>query len=432
MQDLRKIVRSRLQAPPAESHPDADVLTAFAERSLADSERAPVLQHLSHCGDCREIVALALPAPELVDVNISIARSRDWFSWPILRWSLVAAGILAITSVGIMQLKLRQSTSGNLPSALTARNDTAMAGRDKAMAGKDLSASSAKPQPEATLARKQQNENKTAHEKLVRTAPASRVATTTATLARNPAPYAGSRSVVSGSSQLVTVQPEAAPPMQLSQNQPSDQLVQNRKQLPLQNRSFTNSEVVKAKDAAPEQTAPGSSAQALEHPDISSPQVAPSPMRASARWTISSAGTLQRSFDAGKTWEDVSLNPDSPAGASYAVKKDEKAVKKDEKAVTKDEKNQKIQQPAAQPNPAFLAVTAIDSEVWAGGSAATLFHSGDSGAHWRRVLPSSAGAVLTGDITAIEFPDQQHGRVRTSAGEVWDTADNGQTWSLQQ
>src|ERR1700733_5261273 len=138
MQDLPKIVRSRLQAPPATSHPDADVLTAFAERSLADSERAPVLQHLSYCGDCREIVALALPAPELTDMNISTAPGRDWFSWPILRWSLVAAGILAITSVGIMQLKLRQSTSGNLPSALTARNDTAMAGRDKAMAGKDL------------------------------------------------------------------------------------------------------------------------------------------------------------------------------------------------------------------------------------------------------------------------------------------------------
>lgn len=425
MQGLPKIVRSRLQGPPATSHPDADVLTAFAERSLADSERAPVLQHLAHCGDCREIVALALPAPELVDMNISTVPGRDWLRWPILRWSVVAAGILAITSVGVLQLKYRQSAGGNLPSTLMARNDAAIPRNDTAAAGKDPSASAAKPQPQAALPQTQQSENKTGHEKPVRTSPSSRAGTTAATVAGTPALYAGPRSVVSGSSQMVAVQPEAAPASQnqLSQNQPSDQLIQNRKQLPLQNRSFTNSEVVKAKDAAPPQTAPGSSSQTLEPSDISSPQAAPSPTRASAHWTISSAGTLQRSFDAGKTWEDVNLNADSPAGDSHAAKKQEK---------NQQEKNQKIQQPTAQPNPVFLAVTAIDSEVWAGGSAATLFHSGDSGAHWTRVLPSSAGAVLTGDITTIEFPDQQHGRVRTSAGEVWDTADNGQTWSLQQ
>jgi hypothetical protein len=427
MQDLPKIVRSRLQGPPAASHPDADVLTAFAERLLADSERAPVLQHLACCGDCREIVALALPALEVADMNISTAPARDWLSWPVLRWSLVAAGILAITSVGVVQLKRRQSTSGNLPSTLMARNDTSMARNDTAMAGKDPSASKAKPQPEATLAQTQQSEKKTGREKPVRTSPASSDGTTAVTVARAPVVYAGPHSAAPSSSQMVTVEPEAVPSPQnrLLQNQPSGQLIQSRKQLPLQNRSFTTSEVVKAKDAPP-QTAPSSSAQTLENPDTSSLQAAPSPMPpASARWTISSAGTLQRSFDAGKTWEDVSLNADSPAGDSYAVKKDEKAV-------TKDEKNQKIQQPTAQLNPVFLAVTAIGSDVWAGGSAATFFHSIDSGTHWTRVVPSSAGAVLTGDITAIEFPDQQHGRVITSASEVWDTADNGQTWSLQQ
>jgi photosystem II stability/assembly factor-like uncharacterized protein len=60
-----------------------------------------------------------------------------------------------------------------------------------------------------------------------------------------------------------------------------------------------------------------------------------------------------------------------------------------------------------------------------------LYHSADSGAHWARVLPSAEGATLSGDITRIEFSDAQHGRIATSSGEVWITADDGQTWRRQ-
>jgi len=31
----------------------------------------------------------------------------------------------------------------------------------------------------------------------------------------------------------------------------------------------------------------------------------------------------------------------------------------------------------------------------------------------------------------MEFSDAQHGKVVTSAGEIWITADNGQTWTRQ-
>ena len=57
MQDVPKIVVKRLQSPAVEPHPDADLLTAFAEKSLSGRERESVLQHLARCGDCREIVA---------------------------------------------------------------------------------------------------------------------------------------------------------------------------------------------------------------------------------------------------------------------------------------------------------------------------------------------------------------------------------------
>ena len=68
MQNVPKIVRERLKAAtPAVDHPDADVLTAFAERSLPKREQGVVLEHLARCGDCRDIVALALPATEPVE-----------------------------------------------------------------------------------------------------------------------------------------------------------------------------------------------------------------------------------------------------------------------------------------------------------------------------------------------------------------------------
>ena len=62
MQKAPKIAIERLRVnPPAANHPDADVLTAFSERSLPEVERGIVLEHLALCADCREVLALALP-----------------------------------------------------------------------------------------------------------------------------------------------------------------------------------------------------------------------------------------------------------------------------------------------------------------------------------------------------------------------------------
>src|SRR5271170_6588545 len=71
MTEVPKIVHDRLRAAevptgPGQNaselrHPDADLLTAFAEQSLSVSERESLLEHLAGCGDCREVVMLALP-----------------------------------------------------------------------------------------------------------------------------------------------------------------------------------------------------------------------------------------------------------------------------------------------------------------------------------------------------------------------------------
>jgi photosystem II stability/assembly factor-like uncharacterized protein len=144
-----------------------------------------------------------------------------------------------------------------------------------------------------------------------------------------------------------------------------------------------------------------------------------------ARWSINQAGGLRRSIDQGTTWQDVNLNGSTALVAdatSYELAKTSRAKEMD------DEKkaDKKMDSPGI-----FRAVTAMGSDVWAGGANGLLYHSIDSGAHWLRVLPTAAGISLTGDIVTVEFFDLQHGKIATATAEVWTTADAGLTWQKQ-
>jgi hypothetical protein len=385
MQDVPKIVRQQLKASTpaststAELHPDADLLTAFAEHALASAERASLVEHLARCGDCRDVVALALPANETVVIPASRGVRAGSFSLPILRWGVVAAGLLAVTSVGVQQYK-RHHPEQIVASNVTASN-VAQSKATLDTAAQNVQALAQTPAPV--------NSNPSAPEpqtrkKAMAALPAqARVAEGVSAQAQP--------TFASSSSAAVRAQPDAA--QTTAQNQIQDQLIQNQKELPLNGRNVTNVDTVaKAKDPVPA-TASTSPVAAADMPlQTSSAMVGVSP-----RWAISRAGTLQHSLDDGQTWQDI-----NPAAAS--------------------------------PNavPVFRAVAAAGLEVWAGGSASALYHTIDGGSHWTLVLPSAAGAILTGDITSIQFPDSQHGTVATSTTEVWITTDDGQTWHKQQ
>jgi hypothetical protein len=138
-------------------------------------------------------------------------------------------------------------------------------------------------------------------------------------------------------------------------------------------------------------------------------------------WTISSTGTLRRSADQGKTWEDVNVNANPAALTTAGVEVAANAPRAKAKSRDKDSNEQ----------PVFRTVAAAGAHVWAGGSGGALYHSADAGSHWTRVDPTAAGTSLTGDITSLEFPDPQHGKLSTTTAEVWATSDGGQTWSKQ-
>jgi hypothetical protein len=127
MTEVPKIVYDRLRAArledalpggtaPGPAHPDADLLTAFAEQALSATERDGVLEHLAVCGHCREVVTLALPdsglvgAPTVADsetVQATAIRVKSQWNWPrppklawaSLRWAALAAGIAMAASV---------------------------------------------------------------------------------------------------------------------------------------------------------------------------------------------------------------------------------------------------------------------------------------------------------------------------------------------
>lgn len=450
MQDVPKSVLKRLEETAAtEVHPDANLLTAFAEQSLAEAERACVSEHLACCSNCRAVVALALPAKKTVaGTAFPSPVRRAWFAWPALRWGVVAAGILAVVSVGVLhyvQIHPRVDTvaSNNnlrrespiIPQQVPPPPSPAPQSSPQAESAKEQ-----KTRVEAPSKRQETAINENSGSSL--NAPHSKTYSGhaggfgagsgggmaygsgggigPAAIPKSPVPSPGAResAVPSSTSETVERQSQAAVIPTAPEVQGSDQLVVTQTEQAPADQSRKDSAAPNAKSPAVAQGTPGSAVSLrLALPKLA-PETASGPaVDVPPRWTISAAGTLQRSFDAGNTWEEV--NPEVLASGSAEAK----IVGKVQKQTPMNN------QFAAPPRTIFRAVSSIGSEVWAGGSGATLYHSTDSGAAWVRVFPASTGDKLTGDIRSIEFSDPQRVSVTTSTGEIWITADGGQNWS---
>jgi hypothetical protein len=394
MAEVPKIVRERLfnQAATGE-HPDANLLSAFSEHGLSEQERARVLDHLSRCAECREVVALSalsqVDEEQLVAAGRgSAGASRSWWQSPIVHWSaLTAAALVVLIAVG-ERMRLRPEHSASAPAI--AKYEPAE--KQPASAPATAPAPPQQKQPQ----------------KLAETAKPPR--RTQAFNAPQPMGAVSGRKVASGDRVATgsaiggsagvgghNLPPPAALPMKPHANADAAATT-------IDGPSFES-----AHEQAQAKAAPAPSAAAKESVEISAaaapapkPEAIILPQRPPAvnftkraflgpRWSVSDSGALQRSFDGGRSWKDVAV----AEGVS------------------------------------FRAVAVVVIEVWAGGSGGALFHSADGGEHWARVRVQANDRTPSGDILRIEFADAQNGVVTTSTGETWRTSDAGLTWRWQ-
>jgi len=457
MTEVPKIVYDRLRAAlpdragPAQAHPEADLLTAFAEQALSATERDGVLDHLALCGDCREAIALALPAADMVAAPIATeteavratsirAKSeRNFltaFAWPGLRWAALAAGVAVAASVLLMHPgKLNQATlsSVNRPVATTALPASApqiappsvpassIPSSSVASSPTDQSAISVRTSARTNEARPNsemrpfkklnageavtpslqaergmllaENKNKSAQAGKWAAAPSAGALALDASTSRR----ATETVEVSGSAAAVEVAPSADDSLMARNETPAIEKAKPalqepalpEKEMKVNGQQNTQAAVVSGL-AKPQARAMMSSAK-LASPVSQS-------LAHRVTWVIT-GGILQRSPDSGQSWQDA-LRADHP----------------------------------------LLCYASHDEDVWAGGLAGTLFHSADGGVTWVQVQPSIKAQQLSSDVTHIDVRGNVrgdvHGGVRgpaeivlsTSTGEIWSSADGGKTW----
>jgi hypothetical protein len=422
MEQLPKIVTQRLQATSkAGPHPDPNLLTALVEKSLAERERVQVLEHIAQCANCRDIVALSLPEIEMA--RATAPTKSGWLSWRVLRWGAAAACVVVVGAAVSLHKQARMApgtpriaaaleqkaaapptmASPAVPAPAESERDLYVLRDAEKKPGASPAPISAAQQPARA-----KGDVTAAAPALSKQLGAPAFANSRAVSAASVPTRADNRPSPAPASQMAAAPPSAAKSGELDTKETaqteqvtvaaptaSDQLAD--KVAPTL--EVAQSTTGKAKDASQKATAPaagmvGGAMTANRKMAVS--ESARNELNSSyaanlvlPRWTLSSDGSLQRSLDAGETWQAISV----PG------------------------------------NVTFRALAAVGTEIWVGGAKGAFYHSSDAGEHWMQVKPVADGKPLTADIIGVEFTDARHGKLTTAASETWTTTDAGQTWS---
>lgn len=438
MEQLPKLVQQRLQGSAKPGvHPDPDLLTAFAEKSLNDRERGQVLQHIAGCVDCRDVLSLAMP--EIQPALAPGPKRSNWLSWPVLRWGALAACVVVVSAAVTLHyehpepkpsvaekapaasadIRLEGDVAGQpgeklatniaVPSQTRSDRDLGAAGNLTRQREKGIETSTTSAQTEVSEAHGLALDQNKKIQELSNDRLAGVAAVGLADKPAGPAPAAAPEPSSAAKRAGVEGQVQArngAPTSSIRAN--SEAVTVESAATPAREEAAQTAER-KAKDESganglqKEMQAAGGARRALgdRKADTFSGATAPGVTTDHAgrfradndlpRWTLSAGGALQRSFDSGKTWQTIPV-------ASNVV---------------------------------FRALAANDSEIWVGGAAGALYHSSDAGQHWTRITPVAAGKFLSADIVTVEFSDAQHGKLSTANRETWTTSDAGETWQRQ-
>jgi len=429
----RELARSQVAAP----HPDANLLTAFAEGTLTAREREGVLEHLSLCAECREVVNLAAGAAE--DAAIPAPRIQPAAARPGIRrwlpWAATAAGVVVVCAA-VLQHESSRTPAGELAKtsepvqtqmstktsdeasreATEATNRMPSASTDKGTANAIMQpaippaeadgklkadAVAKKEAPKTALASKiemsgasggaivggltqrqeQQIEAKNAKDLSAQNRNFSGLQQAPAANSNNQAADANAYAANSNQAQFDSMRRDQAPASFGANQANSNQNVSAaRAKSPLQR----STETVEVQSAASQVQVDTPVAEATPAPAMKQALIA----RKAARphWRINDTGQLEVSYGDG-TWSRVLANESAK----------------------------------------FTIVSVIGGDVWAGGENARLYHSADNGATWTPIpLPPKNGTAQT--VVGIQFQTPQTGSVECDDGTRWISTDGGKTW----
>ena len=101
---MSNILRQRLEARQSvhTEHPGTDLLAAFIEHRMKDSEREKLLGHLATCSVCRDAVILAIPEAASETAGTTAARGFSVHFPAAMRWASVAAALAVAVGVGVL------------------------------------------------------------------------------------------------------------------------------------------------------------------------------------------------------------------------------------------------------------------------------------------------------------------------------------------
>ncbi len=454
MAEIPKIAQRRLQNEQlgAEvAHPDADLLTAFAEQALPARERDQVLAHLARCADCREIAALAGAAvaePELVAApkQVDHKPSRSFWSLRPLRWTAAAATAAVVLSAVWLNRKevTQQALPGgtetnpaivqqqNEPSPVPA-TDKETAPQASALRPDNASkpdalakAKVASPKErvelndgfgngaavdEVTAAKKQSPTGNATDQK---DAPMLRASETgQLQAAKGPSNQAVAGPLLASSdgaaakteralpsTHSVSINdvapasaksaPQASPPITMTYSRQTAAELAPADQVA---ESQTNGNASGATRDAGSQVRVGPMATPLpnDQASLANLQKSLDLKSAGTLWRVSSAGELQQSTDSGRNWKT--------ALGEHPSK--------------------------------FKAVASTGATVWAGGDDGALWSSLNNGLTWRKLAPSVDGHSPRGTVENIQLAAPKNVTFRTSAGETWSSPDGGINWTVK-
>jgi hypothetical protein len=449
----------RMQVPKPDSHPDADLLTAFAEQSLTSREHEQVLGHVAACAECRDVVALAGSA--LVEPIPEPVRKRGMWEIPLFRWGAVAATTVVVIGAVSLGIYDRERTpealytrEAPLPAAqpsnvsvLPPSNDSR---RDMPVPG--VSAKRAvhlqeqvrfeKPASAPTNAKEKDSKLNGAKTEIAGLL-GGPLSTSREGAARSDAGHKYQSKVATASAPPVSADLDKA--FQTSANAPlaaRDSTSLSLRTAPAVGEHQPEQAPQLEQKTASKQPSAASASQSVEISAAAANVYPADEAKVTAQNEIvqMDAASVPQAAPPAQSEQSLAMSKSqaerAKAGLFHEVRPIESVVTGTEWQITREGELQRsfsrgnFWEPMLKRRQ-FRSVAVVRDHIWAGGDDGALYFSSDNGRTWNPMSIHDANASVTGNVINLRFADAQNGSLGTSTGESWNTNDGGQSWHKQ-